>query len=259
GTPNAIANMPIPKMALIRIIDPTVEPGYTYQYRVRIRMLNPNYQKRNVATKSMSKIPELSAKEWTTLDPVEIPPDAYWCVTEDRRDPEKATVQIQRWLDYVAPDPKNPGFKGSVAEWTILEKTPAYRGEYIGGIHRVKVPVWKMEQAKYELAKKPGNSQPGVPVDLSVRGARGQDPALLIDIEGGKGAKLRHGSRTIVEDMPLQLLVLAPDGRLIVRSTEEDGGDQEFQKRYRDWKQWITELEKGKPKPESMFDRNKGG
>ncbi len=97
-----------------------------------------------------------------------------------------------------------------------------------------------------------------VPVDLSVRGSRAQDPALLIDIDVGKVTKTRSGPRatTSADEAPLQLLVLTPDGRLIVRSAEEDAGDQEWQKRYHEWKQWVTELEIGKlQKQDSVFDR----
>jgi hypothetical protein len=41
--------MALPDHCLIRVIDVTVKPGESYQYRIRVRMANPNYGRKDVA------------------------------------------------------------------------------------------------------------------------------------------------------------------------------------------------------------------
>jgi len=145
---SSIENAAIPEMALIRIVDTDVSPGYTYQYRLKVRMLNPNYKQKNVASKSMREMKDLVAREWAVVPPVHVEPDAYWYVTSDKRDNEKVTLQIHRWLDGVALDRSNEASKVPVGEWTILERTDVRRGEYIGGVYPAKVPIWRTDLAK---------------------------------------------------------------------------------------------------------------
>jgi hypothetical protein len=257
---SALETGAVPEMALIRIVDMTVRPGYTYQYRLKVKMINPNYHQGNVVSRTMRDIREITAKEWTTVPPVEVPPDSYWCLRTDKHDNDKVMLQVQRWLENVPLDPKSPGSTVPVADWAILESLQGHKGEYIGGVHQVKVPIWKMEAAKYDLARSPRSGRPTIPVDFSVRNTRSQDPALIVDFEGGKGTKVQFGKRVVTEDLPVQLLILSPDGKLVVRNTEEDFKNEEWQKRYTQWKEWVNELEKGKkPKiPQGLFDQRGG-
>jgi len=114
---------------------------------------------------------------------------------------------------------------------------------------------------KYELARGPKSSRPQVPVDFSVRSARAQDPALLVDFGGGKGAKVTYGSATITEDLQVQLLVLSPKGHIFIRRTQEDLNNEERDKRLKAWKERINELEKGKrsQQEQPIFDKRGPG
>jgi len=255
----------VPEMALIRLIDPTVEPGKGYQYRVKVKMINPNFGKTNTVNRAVTKQEEIIAKEWTEVKGIaEVPPDVYWYAIDDRHDQDKATIQIHHWLGGLSTDP-NSRASLPVANWSILEKAQAFRGEYLGPTGYVKVPVWRTEQAKYMLAKNPKNRGTSrVAVDFAVRDAANLDPALVIDFEGGKSKKLPMNGRTVVEDVPVQLLVLSSDGKLMVRSTEQDIADGEREKRVKDWKDWVSEVETGGiktniPVQQQLFDRRGGG
>ncbi|HLN32466.1 MAG TPA: hypothetical protein VK395_32360 [Gemmataceae bacterium] len=253
-------------MALIRLIDPTVEPGKGYQYRVKVKMVNPNYLQHNTVNSAVAKQKEIIAREWTVIKEIaEVPPDSYWYAIDDRHDQERTTVQVHRWLGTLSTDP-NTRATLPVASWSILEKTAAFRGEYLGRTANVRVPVWRTEQAKYMLAKNPRemrNPAPSVPVDFTVRDAPNLDPELLIHFEGGKDMKLPlNKARPVVENLPVQLLVLSSDGKLMVRSTEQDMADGEREKRLKDWKEWVSEVARGGNKTtadQQLFDKRGGG
>src|SRR5262249_22471939 len=47
------ADLVIPDNVLVRFIDTAVEPGATYEYRIKIKMKNPNFKQKNVAYQSL--------------------------------------------------------------------------------------------------------------------------------------------------------------------------------------------------------------
>jgi hypothetical protein len=48
-----------PDHCLIRLVDVTIKPGVIYQYRVQVRMANPNYKRTDVANPKYAEYPEL--------------------------------------------------------------------------------------------------------------------------------------------------------------------------------------------------------
>src|SRR5262249_33560162 len=62
----------VPEYVLVRFFDFTIKPGETYEYRVQVRMANPNYQRtRDVAYPELAKDPELKpSKPVLVAEPV---------------------------------------------------------------------------------------------------------------------------------------------------------------------------------------------
>jgi hypothetical protein len=262
------ADLVLPKNVLVRFLDLTVKPGSTYEYRLKIKMANPNYKQKNVAYQKLAEKKEIEAAEWTVVPKVTVPHEAVWYVSDEKPDKDKATVQVHEWL---ATD-RESGVP--VGDWAILEKTAAYRGEYIGRTHDVEVPIWRTENEGYELAAKVG-SKFGVrkiPVDFTVRAGNAQEPNLLIDIDGGKGVQNRIEmrnpdgklvSRMVTDDSPVQLLVLTPEGMLILRNSADDIANEEREKRLKEWKDWVDLVKSGRKsgagRGEDMFNKGAPG
>src|SRR5262249_54288030 len=126
-----IDDLNIPEYALFRFIDPTIEPGYSYQYRIKVRMTNPNYGKHNLAFPALGRDKEIAAADWTQTRQVAVPRDSEWYVVDDRPDKDKLVVQIHHWVDIVQPDPDDVNQTTGVGDWSIWERALGYRGEYV--------------------------------------------------------------------------------------------------------------------------------
>jgi hypothetical protein len=263
----------IPDKALVRFIDVTVEPGFVYEYRIKVRMANPNYHKTNLAYSALKELKEIEAGEWTLGPRVEVPYDIYYYAMDEKPDRDKTIVQIHRWVDYLLKDPQNENTKSPLGDWTIAEKLPVHRGEYIGELFETKVPVWNIEKEDYELAVNPKSRlSRKIPVDYAVRTSKALDPALLVDYQGGKDLQDRLEIRTLesnkaksslaVDTVPVQMLILTPEGKLIVHNYQDDTSNEERVARHKAWKDWVNDIETGrrKPKPdEPLMDQFRGG
>lgn len=53
----------LPRYCLLRVLDPTVQPGRTYQYRLQVRMANPNYGRKDVAAPGLADAREIRS-DW---------------------------------------------------------------------------------------------------------------------------------------------------------------------------------------------------
>jgi hypothetical protein len=220
-----------------------VQPGFSYEYRVRVKMANPNYkQEKLVAYPSLAKDKELYG-EWTTVPAVAVPYDTFWYVLDDKPDRERATIQVHRWIDVLDVSRDR---RISVGDWSIDPKAAAYRGEYLGRPVLTKVPTWDKVAEMYEIARDPKTKQKArLPVDFSVREPGKQFPALLIDFQGGKGIQARIPNRVVSEDTPVQMLVVEPDGRLVLRSSLDDVTNSDRVGRVEAWKKRLEDIEKG--------------
>lgn len=91
-----------PDYCLMRFLDVTVEPGHTYEYQVRVRMANPNYNKpeSEVAYKQLTKEPELLS-DWVDVKGpdgkllrVSVPEELfYYAVDEEALTKEKLAAE----------------------------------------------------------------------------------------------------------------------------------------------------------------------
>jgi len=223
-----------------------VQPKKTYRYGIRVRMANPNHNKKNVAYASLAKEKEIVAGDWATVPKVTVPSDVNWYAVDKRLDRDKTYVQIQRWLDVVV-DPKNERNEFKVGDWSVYDNAPAFRGEYIGGVHGVNIPTWSPEQEDYVIARNPASRSSRlyvVPVDFTVRKGNARNPALLVDFDGGRREQ-KLGARNVTDDAPIQVLALTPDGRFEMHTNTDDLQDQERIQRYENWKKRLKEVGQG--------------
>src|SRR5262249_33800613 len=54
----------VPEYCLVRVIDVTVKPGESYQYRLRVRVANPNFKRDDVAEPKFAEGKELPSTKW---------------------------------------------------------------------------------------------------------------------------------------------------------------------------------------------------
>ncbi len=104
----------IPKYVLVRLFDFNIEPGKTYEYRMRVRMANPNYGHKDVASQGIAIDRELNEKK-PTDKPVDNDKDFYVLpAAPDSKEPMKVTVSPDLFyyaLDQAKLDDKDPKIK----------------------------------------------------------------------------------------------------------------------------------------------------
>jgi hypothetical protein len=237
----------VPDFALVRFIDTTVEPGYRYQYRIKIKMRNPNYHKHNLAYPAVGVDEDIVSPDWTMTPTVAVPNETEWFAMDDKPDKDKMMVQIHRWIDFALLNPDDRETLKPIGDWTIWEKAPAYRGEYIGRYDKAELPEWKIDKEGFELAVDTKAHSKHISVDFSARPRPNpdEDPALLLDYSGNKATPVYPGSKKIVEDVPVEALVLTSGGRLVVRGQQDDFNSAERKDRLEKWKEWIRQVKTG--------------
>jgi len=261
---------------LLRFIDVNIDPGYTYEYQIRIKMLNPNYgKKKEVAFKSLAEKREIMT-DWIPVDKpvrVKVPPmTLYYAVDEkpesrsaatklEPANKERAALQIHKWFGYTLTAQDNAGSSAPVANWMIAERILAQRGEYIGHLLRMKVPIWVIDRDSYVLAKDSKRNK-DVQLDFSTRPNQRAESAILVDFEGGKVSE-KIGTKTIADTAPMQVLILTPEGQLVVHNGEADKADKDREERVKEHRKWLKEVERGKPnersgQPGNLFDKGGG-
>jgi hypothetical protein len=258
----------IPKDVLIRFYDRNIEPGHSYEYRVKVRMANPNHgpgMKRRVVFAALTKPEEILSADWAVVPKIKVPYDVECYVMDNHADRRTLECQIHRWVDSVITNP-NEERTTAIGDWVIWDKAPMRRGEYLGGRNDAKVPKWATEKEDFELARNTATHSRRVPVDFTVETQRKYDPALLVDYLGGVYGNVTYDKRTISDEEPVQVLVLTPEGKLIVRNSADDRNDETRKKRFDKIKEEVAEAERPKVRagamaPSGLFDRGgmKGG
>src|SRR5262249_45851674 len=153
-----------------------------------------------------------------------VPQDVYYYATDEKPSRDSTVIQVHRWVDKLFKDPQNNQTEAKVGDWTIVEKLPVRRGEYLGKVAETEGPLWNIEKEGFEMAVNPKNkNDKKLPVDFTVRTFRALDPALLIDYQGQKDLQERLEYRvpdsnkpkvsTATDSVPVQLLVLTPEGK----------------------------------------------
>lgn len=247
----------IPEYVLVRVVDVTIEPGKHYRYRLKIKMTNPNYQRPDVASPEYKEKDTLESKEWKELDQtVSVPQESFFYVVDEvtkmsRRDilalplesaqrrlldpkhrlapDHEVALQFHRWVESTRASRKDTDVI-PVGEWAIADRVIVSRGEYVGRTVNVDLPIWKYNQNSFILPaedQKPSRRSGGkVPTGIDVD--FGQDPAennlILVDFEGGR---VSMQSPKVDDTCAIEVLMLAPDGKLLARNSVKDTSDKD--------------------------------
>jgi hypothetical protein len=283
GTPSEVDNY------LLRFVDSDVTPGWNYEYRIRLRMWNPNYgQDKLVAVPEYAKDTyKVLYSKWQQLPTsIPVPAEAYLYAHDVKAYREEinttypiegkessaetrsinnllqvkdyqAVIEIANWM----PDVKaGEGAKREpVGAWVVADM-PVARGEYIGRRQYVKLPLWSSESQQYTLreindkALKGRYHPKGWLVDFTT-------DSILVDYEGGK-VKTRSNVRfdaqgnlasqvkTLEEEVGTELLIYRADGKLVVRSSIVDDADLNRKSITSEWSKWVKQVENHKTTPE---------
>jgi hypothetical protein len=213
----------LPEYCLVRVVDVTVRPGRTYEYRLKVRMRNPNHLREDAAD---ADVEALESAEWSSpklmlhVDPelryyavdqaeaikLAAKPETYrdrYSVDFSRGNlnPLQMTFfQAHRWVERIrlptvsrfrmmlsqGPDWVEVPF----GDWVIAERFPVWRGEYVGRSERVDVPRWDPRLDDFVLATDPkakkakDKEPPGVLVSFGHDRNDGRE-ALLVDFDNG--------------------------------------------------------------------------
>ncbi len=267
---------------LLRFLDCDVKPGRTYEYRVRLRMANPNYlQDKLVANPEFAKETyKMLYSKWLQLDvSITVPAESFLYAYDTKAYREQtakdyaaadqkellnrlqikdnqAVVQMATWMEQVRTDAGTK--REPVGSWVVTE-IPVGRAEYIGRKQYVKLPLWSSETQQYLLrevadkivggpkATKDLPQPKGWLVDFSTK-------SILVDFEGGKvKSKFNVGfddkgnvvqkTRQFEEEVATELLIVRPDGKLVVRSSKSDDIDENRKDVASKWSEWLKLVE----------------
>lgn len=239
--------------ALVRFFDPSVEPGKTYCYTIRVKLANPNHKKPNdVAYLALSEQKELqpmpsASQGWVATPAITIPYDYHWYAVDqapevkinkgaDYKNPpfgvETVPIQVHRWVEKTI----DANGEYTSADWAIAERLHQRRGESIGRQRvMIELPIWRLTMQAWQIGdsvqaavgkRKPagaGKADPidaGIPIDLVTA-----PPTIIVDFDGGKKGSFekRDGSREYINDTSaVDVLALTPSGKLVLRNSRID-------------------------------------
>ncbi len=230
---------------LIRFIDVGVEPGKTYEYSVKVRFANPNFEKPDdVLYSDLASVKELESP-WATTPPVTIPEEFQYYAFDEKS--PFAKISGGSDTDFARSEPPTPyGLWNTpvqihtwqaiaddlaVADWAIAERLLVRRGDVIGKpLVMVEVPVWKKQQQKFEIGKSStalGKKSVGLHAGMPIKFIRDNPPPMLVDFTGGPKHAFKIGKNKIADESAVEMLILTTDGKLIVRNSRIDSDASE--------------------------------
>jgi uncharacterized membrane protein YgcG len=252
---------------LVRFIDVTVQPGYSYAYQVKVKAANPNFNKPKelLATHNQALKEELESEYYVLPNLVQVPPEEfiYAAAQDEKKNPPRVTtkmpqgnnvdetyVQMQRWFDIVHP---KEGDSWNLGEW-MLADIKAIRGQYLGETVQVPAPYWSMVYGMFiqrEIAKaaprrgmfdtrpaNPSSRTPTWPVEFLPK-----EETLVVDFEGGRGPYPgARGKPPIQDEAAVEILLMTVDGKLRLARSSDDLVDEGRVKREKQWTDWIEQV-----------------
>jgi hypothetical protein len=279
-TGTAGAAQTIPEHCLIRLIDLTIEPGKRYQYRIQVRMANPNYQRTDVANPAWAEKDELPSDQWYEIpEQATVPPELeYYAVDQQEADlaeghkytginagyvdsPDRKTVlQVHRWLGTAVIE-KMGREPLMIGEWAVADRVPVFRGEYADRKVRLELPVWSSIHNAFLIPTDQDgrrNRKPGIEVNFSH--GQGDRETVLVDFDGGKQSYkqfVRMGDdevKTVTTDDSSQteVLLMTPEGKLLGHGSAADSQDKHRKEQRDDAARRVDHVRHGKPDPASQ-------
>jgi hypothetical protein len=188
------------KRVMIRALDFMVEPETSYRYRVRIVVVNPNYNRDDVSAESKAdtKKKVLEGPWSKETDIVSMPPDvepyAMGTLPPNPRSDTKARFQVIRF---------NPA-----DGWTIPRSYDAGVGEVIGEF-----------QPSQEVPNSEGKGKQREPIDFNSH-------HIVLDVAGGGYQNLPSGLVGPSIERPAWAALLRPDGAMVVHNQADDVVDE---------------------------------
>lgn len=230
------ADIPSVEYALVRVFDPTVQPGEAYQYRMRVVMSNPNFGRQDVASTSYAKEKEIIADDWYQVPGTYAAPSDLACYVNDTRtsDPNRLNLEVYKWAAAV----KKSDTEIKLGDW-LKSTISVGKGEMVGRNSRVTlVPYWRYDVDGYSFVpvERSGGPNSKKGVDVEFRPNLGeQGDYLLVDFDGPstKYEKILFKEdgpvRTVVTDdnVGVEAVLQGADRRLILRSSLTDKEDQD--------------------------------
>ncbi len=222
-------------LALVRVYDPTVKPGETYQYRLKVVMLNPNYRRQDVASTGFSKEAEIVCEEWYEIPgSYSTPSDLNCYVTEAKTSPDQSRVNLEvyKWATAV----KRGNVPINLGDWlkTVLS---VGKCEFVGRTSRIElVPYWRADVDGYSfvpiIIPPQPNAKRGIDVEFKPdTGEKGD--YFLVDFDGPnyrydrlltKDGKVSRIGVT-ENDRSVEIFLMSSNGKLLMRSSINDEGD----------------------------------
>jgi hypothetical protein len=262
----------------MRFIDVDLQPGKAYEYRVQIKMTNPNYGKKEGLAWPALADDKVLKSDWVEVrgkdgNPLRVVVPKvlahYYAVDQKTLDPkykgmnaqinprpEQAVFQVHRWYDFFRPAKTDY----PVGNWLIAERLFGYRGESLGQKAKTKVPFWSPEDRGFVLAKNT-NLPPRSPEANLVEIEFGTEPneaPILVDFQGGANQPLvykrliparaegeKSGFSEVRDNSPMELVLLSPEGKLLARNSVTDEADSQRKERHDNWIKHIKEVEDG--------------
>jgi hypothetical protein len=241
----------IPDHCLIRVVDATVQREKIYQYRIRVRIMNPNRGRKDLPRPADAIAPVLLSDWYELRDRVVMPPELkVYVVNKSRLDESKTRnstdsviLEAHRWAEKLT----FGCVSKPVGAWVIAERLPVSPGEWIGR-SKVDVPLWLTRESRYALAATSRSAagvsrqETGIEVDF---GAVRQGP-LVVDFEGDKQMYLpRKGGPAAEDEVAVETLFVSSEGQPFARNSATDARDPERLARLYAYRQQIKSLRHG--------------
>jgi len=280
------------EVCLIRFLDSNIQTNRIYQYRIQVKIQNPNWgfpetvQKNTMAEQEILYGPftevtvEVPAGNGTKREiaSVKVPDEKFIYAVDFPSDKKpsregEAMLQVQEWREQIRSE---GGRKEPVGDWIIAE-FPVMRGEYVGNRQLVKLPVWDSAANAYLLRdinsvfqKNPPKRDPRAPKETpkGVYMDFTNQARVVVEVEGGKVTKHLQSTPTrkvtITDESATEILIFDEDGGLRLLNTANDQQDVVRQERDKRWKDWVklvddaTKLTTGTGQP-NAFARPEDG
>jgi|GEM_PF-279169 len=254
---------------LVRFIDVEIVPGETYEYRVQIRMGNPNFKRnKDVASPTYADGADL-VSDWSKIPILLSIPEEHSCYLIDQKKEDEKTfkgftnednkrqvaMQIHKWFLNTGASTQNL----SVGDWAVADRVSVFRGEFVGRSVIAKVPLWiyffegfgllPPKVVKSGSAVKTGD---GILIDFAPD-RKDRPDFMLVDFEGPEFTHDRiktsaaDGKITVskVEDRDrlIEAYIISPTGQLEVHNILTDRDNIERKEKLNAYRERVKNAE----------------
>jgi hypothetical protein len=282
STPTGPTTIEPPDYIYVRAYDADVKDGLIHEYRMRVKLKNPNYGKGDAVSKKsdadLEELPPMEEHWYVFPQKVSVPRGGYHFVV-DPTPPGKAAyplppvkegqavIQFQRWYEYLD---INERLREPVGDW-VQSELIATRGQYVGGkpipgmtpsqaanfLAFSPLPFWSSVENAFTLREIAGEKTPkGKEPRRGVLLEPLRPKALLaVEVSGGKvnprippnpGQATNRSVRT-EDEAATEVLFMYPDGTLELRTSAKDKADADRKEREEKFKKWVKETEERNP------------